>query len=299
MIRRLPGSNIFSPWLALAFVSVGLIVSPVLAAPLVFTVDSSRSSVTLSGTVETLAIQAQATGSLTTSLNGSINADLTGSTINFTGGTVINAETNGVWQPAVGGASGNAVGDYGGKASPGLGITAYAALRNIVLNLNSSALTLSGNNFDSTALVFGLTNSSSLDYNASFLGSGTEILNDLATNSVSDGATLTTSGSLKTITIQISTTFTFTGSVPAVLTLSGQLVATNAPNSVFMINSLGITNQMLVLTVQNATAQSVLQSSTNLTSWGSAGATMNTNSSGATFYSVPIGTSNNFFRVQQ
>ena len=268
------------------------------ASPIVFTVDSTQSVIQLSGTVEGATLNAQGPGSLTTSLNGTIDADLTASTIQFNTAAGIDAETNGSWQPAVGGNTGTAPADYGGTATVSI-ITAEAAIRNAVLSLNSTPLTLTGGNFDSTQLIFGLTNSSSLDYNAGFAGKGTEVLNGLSTNSLSDGGTLTTSGTTKIITIRISMTFTFTGSIPAVLTLEGEIVATNAPSALFMINSVGVTNKTLVLTVQNASSQSALQSSGNLTTWLPATATMTTNSSGATFFSVPIGTSNSFFRVQQ
>lgn len=267
------------------------------ASPVVFTVDSTQSVILLSGTVEGATLNQQGPGSLMTSLSGSIYADLTPSAIQFDTSNSIVAENSGTWQPAVGGASGNAPANYGGTASISP-LTAEAAIRNAVLSLNSPSLALSGGGFDSTQLIFGLTNSSSLDYNAVFTH-GTEILTDLSTNSISDGGTLTTSGTTKTITIRISTTFTFTGSVPAVLTLQGQIVATNAPSAIFMINSVGVTNKTLVLTVQNATSQSALQSSANLTTWSPATATVTTNSSGMTYFSVPIGTSNNFFRVQQ
>jgi hypothetical protein len=284
-----------SLWIAVA--GVVLAAWDASASPIVFTVDSTQSQITLSGTVEGATLTAQGAGSLTTSLNGSIYADLTTSAIQFDTSNSIVAENSGTWKPAVGGGSGSAPANYGGTAMVSI-ITAEAAIRNAVLSLNSPSLTLSGGGFDSTQLIFGLTNSSSLDYNAEFT-SGTEILTGLSTNSISDGGTLTASGTTKTIAIRISTTFTFTGSVPAVLTLEGQIVATNAPSAVFMINSVGVTNKTLVLTVQNATSQSALQSSGNLTTWSAATATITTNSSGATFFSVPIGTGNSFFRVQQ
>lgn len=297
MMKFLTG-NVLSRWLV-ACVAVGFALGQVQAAPVVFLVESNQSSVTLSGTVEGATLQAQGTGSLTTSLFGNIQTEVTGSTIQFVTSNGIVAANSGTWQPAVGGGSGSAPANYGGTATIEI-FTAYAAIRNAVLSLNSSTLTLSGNNFDSTQLIFGLTNSSSMDYYVQDITSGTEPLTGLSTNSVANGATLTTSGSVQTLNIQINTTFTFTGTVPAVLTLKGQIVATNAPVSAFMIDNVGLTNRMLVLTVQNASSQSVLQGSTDLSTWSPASSTVTTNGSGATFYTIPIGgTGNSFFRVKQ
>jgi hypothetical protein len=285
-----------SVWIAVA--GVFLAAWDASASPITFTIDSTQSQVALTGTVDGATIQAQGTASLTNFLSGSINADLTASSIQFETSNGIVGENNGTWQPAVGGGSGSAPANFGGEVHVSF-VTAYAAIRNAFLSLNSSPLALSGGNFDSTQLIFGLTNGCSMDYNIGGFSSGTTDLTGLSTNSVADGAALTASGSVKTITIQINTTFNITRSPGAVLTLTGKIVATNAPSAVFMINSVGVTNKALVLTVQNATAQSALQSSANLTTWSPATATVTTNSSGATFFSVPIGTGNSFFRVQQ
>lgn len=289
-----------TPSILLVFflLAAGLSPASLRASPVTFLVASNQSSITLSGTVEGYSITAQGTGSLTALLNGTINANVTGSTIQFTGGNAITPITNGIWQPAVGGSAGSAPADYGAKASPGFGLIAYAALRNLVLNLNSATLAVSGGSFDSAALTFGLTNSSSMDYTVPLLGSGTESLSGLSTNSVTDGATLASNGSSQTLTIHLSTTYTSTGSVPAVLTLAGQIVAITEPAPV--IGSLAISNQSLVITVANATGNSVLLTTPSLTSaWTAANPTTSTNGSGQTVYTVPVGTGNAFFRVQQ
>ena len=142
------------------------IIDRALAAPVVFTVDNTQSQITLSGKIAGSPLTAQGSGSLMTTYSGNINADVAGSTIQFTGSSDIIAKTNGVWQPAVGGATGSALADYGGKASLSFLGTGYGAARNIVLDLNSPLLTLTGTNFDSTALVFsfGASSSSSFDY---------------------------------------------------------------------------------------------------------------------------------------
>jgi hypothetical protein len=271
------------------------------AAPEVFTIDSSQSQVTLSGAVAGFTLSAQGAGSLTTTYSGSINADISGSTIQFTGSSAIAAETNGVWQPAVGGASGSAAADYGGQVSVYGVFTGYGAARNIVLDLTSPLLTVTDTNFDSTTLVFSFAtnSSSSFDYNAVF-ESGSFLLAGDSTNTVADGASLTTDGTAQKLTIQFNTQFSFSVASPddTPLTLTGQIVATNSFVVPFMINSITLTNQSVVLTVANATMQSQLQSSTNLTGWSPASATVSTNA-GTTTFTAPMSGPKMYFRVQK
>jgi hypothetical protein len=271
------------------------------AAPEVFTIDSSQSQVTLSGAVAGFTLFGQGPGSLATTYSGSINADVSGSTIQFTGSSAIIAETNGVWQPAVGGGAGSATADYGGQVSVYGYFTGYGAARNIVLDLISSLLTVTGTNFDSTALVFSFAtnSSSSFDYNAVF-ESGSFLLAGDSTNTVADGASLGTAGTAQKLTIQFNTQFFFSVASPddTPLTLTGQIVATNSFVVPFMINSITLTNHSVVLTVENATMQSQLQSSTNLTSWLPASATVSTNAETTTFI-APMSGPEMYFRVQK
>jgi hypothetical protein len=272
-----------------------------LADPVVFIVDNSQSQVTLSGKIAGYPLTAQGAGSLTTTYSGDINADIVGSTIQFTGSSSIVAETNGIWQPAVGGASGSAVADYGGKASLSFLGTGYGAARNIVLDLNSPLLTLTGTNFDSTALVFSFaaSSASSFDYYTS-IAHNTLSLTGNSTNSVANGASLSTNGNVLKLVIQINAQFAFTllstGDTP--LDLTGQIVATNllaaAP---LMISSIAVTNHNVVLTVENATAQSLLQSSTNLQTWLPASTTVS-NYSGSMIFTTPLSGPQSFFRVK-
>src|SRR5262249_35952081 len=99
------------------------------ATPLTFLVDSSSSSLTLSGDVSGSAIQPQAAGSLTTSYVGTIAAmwDRVANTINFlSAGSDVSALNSGNWQPLVGGGSGSAPANYGGQGNLGF-VTAGAA----------------------------------------------------------------------------------------------------------------------------------------------------------------------------
>jgi hypothetical protein len=272
-----------------------------LAGAVVFTIDSSQSQISLSGKIAGFPLTAQGAGSLMTTYSGNINADVAGSTIQFTGSSAIIAKTNGVWQPAIGGASGSALADYGAQANLSFFGTGYGAARNIVLDLTSPLLTLTGTNFDSTALVFSFATSSasSFDYNTS-IKQGTLSLTGNSTNSVANGASLTTNGNLMKLVIQINAQFAFTlltaGDTP--LDLTGQIVATNLMTAPPNISSIVLNNQNVVLTVGNATAQSQVQISTNLTSWLPASTTVS-NYSGSMIFTTPLSGPQSFFRVQQ
>jgi hypothetical protein len=288
---------------AILFLCLALPVVPAGAAPMVFTVDSTQSQISLSGQIAGYPMTSQGAGSLTTTYSGNINATVSGSTIQFTGSSTITAKTNGIWQPAVGGGSGSALADYGAQATIPFVGTGYGAARNIVLDLTSPLLTVTGTNFDSTALIFLFANSSSssFDYNAGFAGSGTLSLIGNSTNSVANGASLTTNGNVLKLVIQLNATFAFnllsTGDTP--LTLTGKIVATNLLTAPTIISSFVLTNQSAVLTVQNASTQSQLQISTNLTSWLPASGTVS-NNLGATIFTTPLsGGRQSFFRVKK
>jgi hypothetical protein len=162
-------------------------------------------------------------------------------------------------------------------------------------------LTLTGTNFDSTALVFSFATSSasSFNYNTS-IKQGTLSLTGNSTNSVANGASLTTNGNLMKLVIQINAQFAFTlltaGDTP--LDLTGQIVATNLMTAPPNISSIVLNNQNVVLTVGNATAQSQVQISTNLTAWLPASTTVS-NYSGLMIFTTPLSGPQSFFRVQQ
>jgi len=272
---------------------------PLAAASTIFTIDSTRSQITLSGDVVGATLSAQGPGGLTTACSGFVVADLTGSTIQLPGQSQVIASTNGVWQPGIGGADGSAVADFGGKVTV-LFSTAYAALRNGELDLTSPLLPLTGGSFDSSALLFSFSTNvtPSLDYNAGFLGTGSKPLSGYSTNNIVNGATLTTSGLTQTLAISINTQFTFTllSSGDTILNIVGNIVATSSPAPV--INSIVAGKNSVVLTVANATAQSQLQSSPDLISWTPAASTITTNGT-SLIYTVTVSGGNQFFRVQQ
>jgi hypothetical protein len=297
----------------LSFAAITFLFGRAQAAPEVFIIDNSQSFAVLSGGIANSPIDSQQdTGSsLATTYSGNINVNISGSTIQFTGSSAIIAQTNGVWQPGVGGASGSAAADYGAEA-PGFGLTVYGAMRNIVLDLISPSLTIMGTNFDSSALVFSfVTNSGAvLDYNAAGgLVFGSLPLAGYSTNTIANSASLTTNGTTQKLIIQFNTTFSFTLSSPYVmgtpgntpLILSGIIVATRSVVASPLISSIILTNQSVVLTVENATMQSQLQSSTDLTTWSPASPPITTInvSSGLIIFTTPMSGPQTFFRVQK
>ena len=226
------------------------------------------------------------------------NADPS-SSMQFPGQSQISAANNGIWQPAPGGNTGSAPADYGGQINFQYIGTTYAALRNVVLDVTSPLLPVNNGNFDSSALVFSFAPNANatLDY-STFNGAGSQPLTGYSTNSVLNGATLATNGTRQTLTIYVQTQFTFSLINPndTTLNLNGQIVATNSPP---LFQSITLTNQTLVLTVQNATGQSVLQSSPDLTAWSAANPAVTTNGPTSLTYTVPLTGGNSFFRVEQ
>ena len=269
----------------------------------VFTIDSSKSQLTISGQVSGYTFTAQGPGSLTAAYNGTINASVSSSTIQFTGSSAIAAINNGVWQPAPGGTPGSAPADYGAQVQVIVlffPVTTYGAARNIVVDLTSPLLALTPTNFDSSKLILSfVTNSSPVfDYYSSS-ASGSVALSGDATNSIATGSSISTNGDLVRLVIQINTTLSDTNNTA--LTLTGQIVATNSLSASVppIITRLAVTNnQNLVLTVSNAYPQSKLLSSTNLTTWFPASATIKTNG-GFIIFTTPMSGPPAYFRIQK
>jgi hypothetical protein len=239
----------------------------------VFTIDSSQSSVTISGTVAGGTIAEQAPGSLTGKVRGTIRATLNGANLQFPGQSVIASQTNGSWQPLHDGSAGSAPADFGGKANLIIA-SGLAALRNIQLDVFAPPIPVNGGKFDSSSLTFGFpTNaSSSLDYNVSGLVSktGSVPLTGYATNKVTALASLSTSGNQQTMTIPVDATFffTLTSANDTVIRLQGQLVATQAVESAFQIQNLTVTGPEVLLQWQASAGEQVqVESSTNLQTW--------------------------------
>ncbi len=264
----------------------------------VFTIDPSQSQITLSGTFDGYTFSPQAAGSLTTSYEGNLNAAVSGSTIQFTGSSTVTAMVNGTWQPESGGAVGSAPADYGGEITVLFFVGGYGAARNLVMDLTSPILTLTGTNFDSSQLIMTLVTNSNpvMDYQSSALGeSGSVALSGSATNAIATGSYVSTSSNVMQLVIQLQTTLTPTNGTA--ITLTGQIVATNVlPPVPPQIVRSAVVGGNFVITATNST-QSQLFISTNLTTWTMANFTAATNG-GFILFTTPVSHAHAYFRVQ-
>jgi len=282
-------------------------------APVDFVIDPAQSQIVLSGNVIAFNVYSaplseQNPGSLTAAYSGTINADVSDATIEFTGASVIVAQTNAIpQQPAPDGVSGYAPADYGAMAqtnSNGAPFTLFVALRNMGLNIASPMLVLSNGDFASASLEFSFSPDGygSLDYSTSLNLNevGTTALSATSTDAASIPSSLTMTGTVQVLTISVNMTFTNTS--PALngttLNLTGQFVATRTVLPPPNINSLIVTNQVAVITVANATAQSQVLVSPDLNQWSTPAATVSTYSN-LTVFTLSATGNQEFFRVEQ
>jgi hypothetical protein len=181
-----------------------------------FTIDPSQSSATISGTLAGVALVAQQTGSLTDSFSGGITADLTDTTVQFDSATIMGTAT-GAFLP------GSTSADFAGMVTTFLG-TGYAAIRGLGLNLNSGALTLSGDAVDQGSASVSLAAGSKLDTS---VASNLHMTGALTVPSGTD-ATIVTNNGVTTLTLTVNYTYTHTllTTNDTSLTLTGTIVAT-------------------------------------------------------------------------
>jgi hypothetical protein len=202
--------------------AIELLEGRALLAAVTFTVDPANSSLTLSGTAGGSALVMQATDSLTAHYSGTILAEVAGTTITFSGGSSITADTTGNWQPA------GTRADYGAAVQ---GNAATLALRDVVFDITSSPVTITGGQFGATSETLQLT-SGTAAYdsggggavgNASLAGqSFVDADADLASISPSFAGTLT-------VVLPVTGTFSVNDpaiGVPVEFQFSGQLVGT-------------------------------------------------------------------------
>jgi hypothetical protein len=270
----------------------------------VFIINSSQSQMTLSGEIESYTFTPQGSGSLTANYQGTVNATFTKSNIQFTGSSDIAAITNGSWQPGTNGVVGvSQPADYGGEVNFFFS-TAYGALRHFVVDLTSPVLPLTQQtNFVSTNLVVTIVTNSNpeFDFDGTQVGDGNGyfyLSGETTNNAATASSSFSTNNGLAKLVIQINTTLASTNGYS--LTIIGTIVATN-PLAAFVppqITRLVNTNHNFVITVSNAFPQSLLFSSTNLTTWSQASATVTTNN-GYVIYTLPAAAAKTFFRVQK
>ena len=196
----------------------------------VFTLDPNASTLTISGSNAIAGtIVPHGPGSLTTSYSGTIDATLGGNSITFNMADAMAAIT-GSWQPAPGmGAGTTAPADYGIAFTTSSTTNAYAAVRNLTLDLTSGAIPVTGTAFDASQI--SISSSGTTDY-TSILGNGSVDLTTLgAKQNTATAGMLTMSGNIETLTIPVNitemlsivspndTTVTFTGTLVATETI--------------------------------------------------------------------------------
>jgi hypothetical protein len=281
------------------------------AGPVTFTVDSTRSSVSLSGFLTVplageYPYQTQGAGSLTTSLGGGVIVELAPPGILFPGGSDVFMETNGTWAPAVGGGAGSAPANYAGKINPPSTTNEFAG-RNIHFDVIGSATLNANGLFDANLIVTYLTNASpapSVDYHvtSSLPGvstNGTALLTAPSTNAAT-GATLSSGSGTLTLVVPVNDTNVLTiGSYPSTTILSGQIVATAPARDWPLVISVSRESGILNLSWSSLPGQSfTVETTPNLGEpWSSASGT--TNVTGTTTIWTPASTPDTaqFYRV--
>ncbi len=298
----------FSKRLAAAFFAGGLLSltsGTTIAFAQVFTIDTNRSSITISGSVLGSSISSQGPGSLTTSAGGSIQAVATASTIQFVGQSVILAGISGSWQPNADGTAGSQPANFGALANTALG-TGVAALRNVQLDVISPVIDINGGQFDSSSLTFLFPSNatSSFGYRVSggFLSpSGALPLTGYATNKVTQLATLTVAGNQQTLVLPVNTTFYLKLVSPndIIVTLQGQIVAVQNAPSPLMVQSIAVQSNTVTLQWQSGPGgQFQIQSSPDLKTWLTNAAGV-TSATGTYTWSGPATNPVQFLRLAQ
>jgi hypothetical protein len=276
----------------------------------VFTLDTNRSSLTISGTVQGADLVQQGAGSLTTHYGGAIEVTQTASSILFPGQSLIAAMNTGNWQPLADGSAGLAQANYGASVNLAAGLVKVrAALRSLMLDVTSPALTInSAGQFASTNLTFLIsTNANSgLSYLVTGLlnSSGLTVLSGQSTNNITTLATLVTNEEAQTLTIPVNAQFTFSANSTndTILNLAGQLVALRTAAAVAtapVLQSLTVQSQVVTLQWQaQAGQQFQVQSSTDLMAWQTNAVNVTSGSSNYT-WSGPATGANGYFRLKQ
>ena len=269
--------NSISHRVTLAVLAAGMVIF-CQAASVQFTIDSSQTQVTLSGTAAGLKVEPQGEGSLTTSFEGIVVAEVTENTIQFVGGSQIDGVINGNWRPMANGVSGMAPADFGAKAGGGL-LGGDGALRDLFLDLESdAAVPLNQGQFKADGLRFLFPDSapSAFDYRVTVLfsiESGRELLAGYATNSIATAGTLTTQDNLQVLEIPIAASITFELLNPndSSLTISGKLRATRPvevePELVVGPVQLNPDGTLTFTWSGGADAGTEIQSTTDLANW--------------------------------
>ncbi len=235
-----------------------------------FTVDTNQSTLSISGSFQTVAMQAQGAGGLTTKYSGMLLADVTPETITFSGGSTIKALNSGNWEPLAGGASGKAPANYGGKVFIFLVVDGKAAIRNLELDLISDPLTLTAGTFPAAEIAYAPSPNSTatMDYIYSGLigsDSGSQPLAGTLANTTSANATLVTQGAELVLTIPVDVTGTGSDFDYRV---QGQIQARATISVPLEITSFQVGETQLTFTIAATPGKSFeILASTDLNSW--------------------------------
>ena len=199
----------------------------------VFVVDTSRSQVSISGSVAGSPIREQGPGSLTTHYGGTLLAEVSSDTIQFPGQSQVVAVNSGSWQPLADGSDGSEPANYGGTATAFL-TTGVAAVREARVDVTSGALAISDGRFDTQGLTFTIPSGASTSLSYRLRGannsSGVYALAGESATGQEGQANLTTVGDEQVLTIPIHYTFYYSlvAQNDTAVTLRGQLVATRS-----------------------------------------------------------------------
>lgn len=203
------------------------------AAPITLSVNSSLSSLTLSGGVAGLGFVAAPAGSLVDFWGGTITADLTGGVITFSGGSSINALLNPVapLAPPIGGGITGGVDNYGGFASGnvaalGGATTVNGAWRDLVLDITLGAV--QNGVAPGTGVKFKYLAGSKLEYYVTSPGLTGPGVSDLSTVAAASDTALGLVAWDGT-TLNLPVKFTMTGGNGLIEVWQGNIVATVVP----------------------------------------------------------------------
>ena len=259
---------------ALLAAGICLISSSATAELRIFTVDHSQSSLSFSGFFVGITLNQQGPGSLTARYTGTIVADVTGSAITFLGGSSVVASNSGSWQPMPGGAVGSAPANYGGTGSVPPFLSGNAAVRNILLDITSAALAITGTNFPAQNATFIVPSNAlaAFDYRYSGVtsGAGTRQLANNSTNNVASSGIINTQGGIIVLTLPVNINGSATVASPndTQYSLTGQIVARSPVDGPLRVSQFRLTGGQVVITMITVSNQSyAILGSSNLINW--------------------------------
>lgn len=185
-------TRVFSSSAALAAFAVGLWAAAAQAAPVVYTIDPTQSSLTVGGNVNGVPTVQQSAGSTVATYSGTIAADLAAGVLTFSGGSnaVAFAKPLNTYQPAAGSRTND---NYGAIILGGVPV----AIGNLAFDLPAGTLT------DGAAPV-GMSTQALSGWLDSALGS-LDLTGGVVANTTAVAASLTTVGNVETVVIPIRT----------------------------------------------------------------------------------------------